>query len=117
MFVDFHLEEVAVRPLVTLPNFMLIELHPVKHALGLAFEAVGELLRVGETAADALDLSFLAADVGGRTPVARRVGVLHAHAVADVEAPLGRWRIRARGHPTSHSAGGSRSFFLPARPG
>src|SRR5262249_17751812 len=117
MLVDFHLDQVPVGPLVTPPYFTLVELHTVKHALGLAVEAVGELLRVGKTAANALDLANLPADVGGRAPVARRVGVLYAHAVADVEAPLGRRRIGTDARPRSHSACEPASFFLPARPG
>jgi hypothetical protein len=69
VFVDFHLDQVVVRACVAPPYLALLELHPIEHAPGLAVEAVGELLRVGKTAADALDLSLFAADVGGRATV------------------------------------------------
>src|SRR5262245_17974095 len=101
MLVDLQLDEVLAGRAVAGPDLPLREPDPIKHPPRLAVEAVGELLRIGKAAADALDLAFLAADIGGRAPVAGRIGGLDADAVADLEAPLRRRRVGARGRPGS----------------
>src|SRR5690349_3787136 len=46
VLVDFHLDQVALRPAVIRPHVLLRKAHPVEHALRLAVEAVGELLGI-----------------------------------------------------------------------
>ena len=72
MFVNFQLQPIFFGASVIGPDFFLHEAHAVQHALGLAAEAVGELLGIGKAAADALDDAGLAADVVRRAAVARR---------------------------------------------
>src|SRR4249920_500778 len=95
MLVDLDLDEVVVRALVIRPHLPHREANPVEHALRLAAEAVGELFRIGESAADALDDARLAADVPRRAAVAGRIARSHSHAIAGVEAAHRRRRISA----------------------
>src|SRR3954462_116913 len=113
MLVDFHLDEVFGPRIISGPDIRLPEPDAIEHAARLAVEAVGELLGIGKAAADPLDLALLAADIGGRAAMARRIHALDAHAVADVEASFRRRRVGARGH----TAGESRLFCPPARRG
>src|SRR5688572_2514575 len=93
VFVDLHLDDVVIGAVVAGPDVLLGEAHAVEHLRRLAVESVGELFRVGEGAADALDHALLAANVVGRASMARRERALHAHLVADRETVAGRRSI------------------------
>src|SRR5437868_4727605 len=112
MLVDFQLDVVALWPGVVPPYIALPEPDAIEHALGLAAKAVGELLGVGKSAADALDDAALAADVVRRAPMAGRVRVLHRHAIADVVAPSRGFGVRAR---QTHRGGAPRPSSRRAR--
>src|SRR5258706_3917300 len=86
MLVDLDLDEVVVRALVVRPYLSHREANSIEHALGFATEAIGELFRIGESTADALDSAGLATDVPGRAPMAGWIAGLYPHAVAGAEA-------------------------------
>src|SRR5262249_44757971 len=96
MLEDFHFDDVAVRAAVGGPDLLLRESHAIQHLPGLAVEAVGELFRIGESPADALDHAGFATDVIRRAPVPRWKPALDEHAIADVVAMSRRGRVGRR---------------------
>src|SRR5438105_8317671 len=95
MLIQLQFEEIMGRTLVARPDVALLEAHAVEDALGFAIEAVGELLGVRESAADALHGAALASYVGGRAPVARGSAAFYRYSITHVEAPLRRGRVGA----------------------
>src|SRR6185437_11109959 len=90
MLIDLDLDGVLGRPAIIGPQLALAEAHAVERLLRRARTIVGELLGIGEGAAQALDLAGLAADVPGRAQMARRRHAAHRDPRARREARLMR---------------------------
>src|SRR5512138_856417 len=86
MLKDLDLDHVGGRALVVGPDFLLPEAHPIERHRRQAAAHLRELLRVRETAAQALDHAGVAADVERRADVAERRGVTHLDSIARLEA-------------------------------
>src|SRR5579883_1802519 len=86
MLIDLDLDRVLRRAAIIGPEVALAEAHAVKRLARQAGTVVGELLGIGEGAADALDLAHLPADVPGRADMAGRRGAAHPDARARREA-------------------------------
>src|SRR4051812_15187017 len=85
MLVDLKLEHVLVAAPVVWPDVNLADAHAVERAFGQPIEAVGQLLGIGEGAANALDDALAPAGIDGNAAVARRIGAGDAHLVARSE--------------------------------
>src|SRR5688572_26189754 len=86
MLEDLDLQHVGVAAAVIRPHVLLAEAHAVQRLRRQAVAHLGELLGVGEAAAQALDGAGVAANVERRADVAQRRGLAHAHALAHLEA-------------------------------
>src|SRR5438552_2057178 len=106
MLEDLHLDQIARASAIPGPHLVLQKAHAIEYFLGLAVEAVGELLGIGKCAADALDLTRLTADIARRAPVPRGKARLYPHGIADREAVPGRRRIRRGVNGRDLPAGG-----------
>src|SRR5262249_44247955 len=71
VLVNVHVHGVVVAALVVGPDVLLAETNPVELLLRIAVEAVAQLFRIVELAADALDHALLAADIKRRPPMTR----------------------------------------------
>src|SRR5262249_13794202 len=94
MLIDLDLDRVGGCAAIIGPELALAEAHAIKRLRRRSRPVVGELFRIGKSAADALDLAGLAADVPGRADVARRIGAAHGDARAG-----GKARRRAHSAP------------------
>src|SRR5260221_14767937 len=92
MLIDLDLEGVRPRPAIVRPQLALAEAHAVERLPRQAGAGVGELLGVGEGAAQPLDFARLGADVPGRAQMAGRRGAGHRDPRTPREA--GRPRLR-----------------------
>ena len=86
MLEDLELQQVLGAALVVGPDVGLADAHAVERALGQAVEAVGELLGIGELAAQPLDHAGAAARIDRHAAMAGRVRGDDAHRVARAEA-------------------------------
>src|SRR6185295_7258750 len=106
VLVDLDLDRVGLRAAVIGPDLLLDEAHAIERAGRQTIAAEGQLLGIGETAADAFDHAGLAADVVGRAQMAWRIGAPHGHGIAGLEARThascsGRWPASAMRRPNS----------------
>src|SRR6185437_6423062 len=97
MLIDLDLDGVLRRPAIVGPQLALAEAHAVERLLRRARTIVGELLGIGEGAAQPLDLAGLAADVPGRAQMAGRRHAAYRDPRARREARL----MRGLGHGAS----------------
>src|SRR5258708_2987035 len=84
------------RPAIVRPQLAVAEAHAVERLPRQAGAVVGELLGIGEGAAQPLDFAGLAADVPGRAQMAGRRGAAHRDPRTRREA--GRQRLRRLAH-------------------
>src|SRR6185312_213673 len=98
MLIDLDLDRVLSRAGIVGPELALAEADAVERLRRQARAAVGELLRIGEGAAQPLDLAGAAADVPGRADMTGRIGATHAHAGTRLKA-----RRRAHAPPSRAS--------------
>src|SRR5215218_7285997 len=95
MLKDLDFEDIGSGPRVIGPDFLLLEPHAIERYRRQAIAHLRELFGIRKSAAKALDLADMAADVEGRADVAERRGLANAHALADLEGRRDR-RIVSR---------------------
>src|SRR5688572_2552204 len=96
VLVDFHLDQIVRGTAIIVPHVLLRKAHAIEHFSRLAIEAIGKLLGIWISAANALDHALFAAYVIRRAPMAGRGGTLDHHAVANLEAMTWRCGIGRR---------------------
>src|SRR5215510_14363147 len=106
MLVDLDVDRIGVRAAVVGPDLVLNEAHAIERLRRQTVASEGQLLWIGETAADALHDAGFPADIVGRAQMAGRIGTPHGDGIAGLEARThatssGRWPTSAMRRPSS----------------
>src|SRR5437899_1290424 len=101
MLINLDLDHIGVRPAIVGPDVLLHEAHAIERLRRQAAAHLRQFLRVRESAAQALDLADVPADVVRRADMPERRGFSDAYAVARLEPRRDAGELRA--HRTRRS--------------
>src|SRR5690349_5604866 len=87
MLVDVHLELVACRTGIAVPNVALSEAHLVEHLGGKSGPMIGQAFGITEATVHRLHDAALAAHIPGRAAVPQHRAQHHLHRIARLKAP------------------------------